>query len=174
MFEKAIHDDSSYERRGKESIHSLLKANIWILDRNFAILHDDVTLKTIIEKEWGGEPDREEGGKRPDFLCLAPTTTGREIPNRIVLVEIKRPSITLKLRHVEQLMDYRQILQRHSGQPIEDFECFLIGRKVDPKLQANDLSESGFAVKTYTDFISEARKFYAEYLKIVESEDYAV
>jgi hypothetical protein len=174
MFEKAIHDDASYERRGKDSIHNLLKANIWILDRNFSILHDDVTLKTIIEKEWGGELDKEEGDKRPDFLCLTPPTSGGESPNRIVLVEIKRPSVTLTLRHVEQLMDYRQILQKHSGQPIGDFRCYLIGREIDPKLQANDLSHSGFIVKTYTDFIQDARKFYAEYLKIVEAESYAV
>jgi hypothetical protein len=45
---------------------------------------------------------------------------------------------------------------------------------IDPALATNDFSSSGFIYKTYTDFISEARVFYKEYLKLIEAEGLAV
>jgi hypothetical protein len=172
MFETAIHNDAAYERRGKGSIHNLLKANIWIVDRNYTILHDDETLKNIIYIQWSKQADEPSLKQRPDFLCMANRQRYPDDPREIVLIEIKRPSITLRFDHISQLMQYRNILQRYSGKPISSFNSYLIGREVDPTL--SDLSASGFIVKTYTDFIAEARSFYEEYLQIVQAEDYAI
>lgn len=168
MFEKAIHDDKSYERRGAGSIHNLLKANIWIVDRNFSVLHDDETLKKIIFENWGKKIGEKN---RPDFLCMADQRAGERSYREIVIIEIKRPSVKVEFAHIKQLMDYRTILQANSGKRIEDFKCYLVGREVDRSLQVNDLSKSGFVVKAYTDFIGEARRFYKEYLEIVEKEE---
>lgn len=171
-FEKAIHDDASYERRGAHSIHNLLRANIWILDRNYTVLHDDQTLKKIIQKEFSEEvkPGDSES-RRPDFLCMTGRRTNGAPIDPLVLIEIKRPSVTLNMSHMTQLMEYKEVLERYSGSQVKNFKCYLISREQDRVLRSNPLSDSGFAVKTYTDFIAEARQFYEEYLEIIQGDD---
>lgn len=174
MFEKVIHNDNSYERRGKNSVHNLLKENIWMVNRNYTILHDDETLKKIIFTQWNKQNIKTKGNKkRPDFLCMVSPIKKEGKYGKLVIIEIKRPRKKIKLSDIDQIMDYQMILQTHSGKRIEDFSCYLVGREIDEKLKMNNFSKSGFVVKSYTDFISEAREFYREYLKIVKSADFA-
>ncbi len=173
MFEKAIHNEESYERRGHNSIHNLLKVNMWLVNHNYAILHDDETLRNIIHSQWDKIADEEDLDTRPDFLCMVDPFAKENGIKKLVIIEIKRPTVKIKLKHIDQVMGYRTILHNHSGKPITDFSCYIVGKEIDSKLQLNDMSNSGFIVKTYTDFISEARHFYREYIKIIESESYA-
>lgn len=175
MFEKVIHDDNSYERRGPASVHNLLKANIWIVDRNYSVLHDDETLKKIIAEQWGKEisPD-DESNTRPDFLCMVDPLSAASGFKRLVIIEIKRPTVKIKFEHIKQVGQYKAVLQKYSGTPFSEFKCFIVGKEIDATFAASDFSKSGFIYKTYTDFISEARIFYKEYLKIIESEALAV
>lgn len=175
MFETVIHNDSSYERRGTGSVHNLLKANMWIVDRNYSILHDDVTLKKIIEEQWGKEIDpADEAETRPDFLCMMNPFSEKRGIRQLIVIEIKRPTVKIKFAHMEQVMKYKTVLQKYSGRQIDEYTCYMVGREIDPALATNDFSRSGFICKTYTDFISEARVFYREYLKIIEDERFAV
>lgn len=175
MFETVIHQDQSYERRGAGSVHNLLKANVWIVDRNYSILHDDETLKKIILEQWGKEIDPvDEAETRPDFLCMIDPFSEKRGLKRLIVLEIKRPTVRIKFTHMEQVMKYKTVLQKYSGRQIDEYTCYMIGREIDPALAANDFSGSGFICKTYTDFISEARMFYKEYLKIIEEEALAV
>ncbi|TRZ50705.1 hypothetical protein D4R99_05585, partial [bacterium] len=175
MFETVIHKDESYERRGTGSVHNLLKANMWIIDRNFSTLNDDETLKKIIAEQWGKEVNPiDEADTRPDFLCMTDPLSEKRGYRRLVVIEIKRPSVKIKFSHMEQVMKYKTVLQKYSRKQIDEYTCYLVGREIDPVLSANDYSKSGFIYKTYTDFISEARDFYKEYLKIVENEALAL
>lgn len=175
MFETVIHQDSSYERRGAGSVHNLLKANIWIVDRNYSILHDDETLKKIIVEQWGKEIDPvDEVDTRPDFLCMIDPLSEKRGYKKLIILEIKRPTVKIMFPHMEQVMKYKTVLQKYSGKLINEYTCYMIGREIDPVLAATDFSGVGFIYKTYTDFISEARVFYKEYLKIIEDEAFAV
>jgi hypothetical protein len=145
---------------------------MWILDRNYTILHDDTTLKNIIYEQFSSviEDDSVNRERRPDFLCM----TGRRDENvisQMVLIEIKRPTVSLTMRHMEQLMNYKSILDSHSGATVANFKCYLIGRQKTSAFKNIDLSASGYSVKTYSDFIAEARQFYEEYLQIILQDD---
>lgn len=76
------------------------------------------------------------GAKRQTDLFLA-----RKIPTvdsngqkfyRCVIIEIKRPSISLNIRHLRQLDDYASIVKKHPAFGSEKlrFELILIGRKI--------------------------------------------
>ncbi len=173
MFEKVIHDNGSYERRGTSSVHNLLRANIWLVNQNYSILHDDETLKNIIYTQWKESVDSEYSNKRPDFLCMTDRLSQDEGYKKLVIIEIKRPSVKITMDHITQAMQYRSLLQRHSGVSNPSFECYIIGREIDEYLLANPLTESGFSTPTYTDFIGKARRFYQDYFRIVEAEEYA-
>jgi len=172
LFERVIHDEKSYEIRGENSVHNLLKQNMWIIDRNYSILYENTTLKKILIEKWGETLLGRQGQERPDFLCMT-NDEGSSGSNRIIIIEIKKPSVKLTMDHFTQLMEYRSILQKYSGKKIDEYKCFLVGRELSDLLQSTDLSNSGFVTKTYTDFIQEARQFYKEYRKIVEKESLA-
>ena len=92
---------------------------------------------------------------------------------RLVIIEIKRPSVKIKMDHITQVMKYKEVLQKHSGVSSTSFTCYIIGKEIDGLLLANPLSKSDFITKTYTDFIGDARKFYHDYLEIMKKEEYA-
>lgn len=172
-FEKVVLDESSYERRGPDSVHNLLSANPWIVDRNFVVLHSDETINNILLSENGKKLGSPEGKTRPDFICLVEETN---IPGnqKIVIIEIKRPGIKISMEHVAQVLGYKVILQQKSGTPIKDYQVYLIGSDIESTLLQSPLTASGVHTMTYTDFISGARKFYSEYLNIVQQNPYSV
>lgn len=174
LFEKKILDDQSYERRGPDSIHNLLKANMWLIDRNYSVLFDDDTLRNIILEQWGKTVTPEvAAANRPDFLCMRNRNSRESHTLDLVLIEIKRPTVKITMAHTNQVMSYKTTLQQHSGKSISSFKSFIIGREVNEIVRSNDLAASGFIVKTYQDFISEARQFYEEYCDIIQKEQYA-
>lgn len=172
-FEGVVNDESSYERRGPDSVHNLLKANIWILDQNFVVLHEDTTINQILASAGGQTVDGVSGNTRPDFLCLV-EQNGDAGNKRIVIIEIKRPGIKIGMDHVQQALGYKVILQTRSGTPIEKYEIYLIGSEIDPILQQHPLTRADVTSWTYTDFVSRARKFNREYLDIVKANPYSV
>lgn len=169
-FEKAVHDDDTYERRGADSIHNLLRQNIWLVDPTYQVLQDDVTLKKIIAENWDKEFSGDEAVQRPDFLCM----TERRDSDLLVLIEIKRPSVKITVDKIEQVMRYKYILTKYSEKDYRDFRCHLIGREINPLVKTVDLAKAGINTKTYTDFIGDARRYYQDYLTMVEENPKAV
>lgn len=81
-------------------------------------------------------PDKLEGVKRQVDLFLARkvpfiSPTGEKF-FRCIIIEIKRPAISLNYKHLRQLDDYKRILQNHPEFSSENlrFELILIGRKI--------------------------------------------
>lgn len=116
-----------YETLGAEEdsftkVAKALRSNIKLVDE---ITPDDIDDETSID-----------GAKRQSDLFLA-----RKIPTfdsfgnqifRCVIIEIKRPSISLNIKHLRQLDDYAAIIKGHaefSSEKIQ-FELILIGRKI--------------------------------------------
>jgi hypothetical protein len=168
-FEKAICNEATYERRGDESIHNLLRQNIWLINQNYQILQNDVTLKKIIYENWGKICPDDKSDQRPDFLCMTNSFGGG---NELVIIEIKRPSIELKFSMYEQVLRYRQVISENTGKEYK-FSCILMGRSVEPLLKFGELAKADVYLKTYTDVISESRKFYSEYLELVQKNPHA-
>jgi len=164
-FEQVILDESSYERRGEDSVHNLLKNAIWIIDRNFTVLHSDVSWKNIILEVTKKEFEGDGSNQRPDFLCMTPRDN---TDNKLILIEIKKPSVKLQMPMVMQLVAYKKILSKYTGTEIKDFQGYLIGSEIHESIQG--VKVDGVTVKTYSDFIREARSFYEEYLNIVQEE----
>lgn len=170
-FEQIILDDSSFERRGPESVHNLLKANMWLINPNYVVLSDDESLKEVIYKNYARKYTGEDAKKRPDFLCMANQYQDNGLR---VLIEIKRPSKKISFSMLEQIVDYQQIIKSHSGKKDLKMEAYMIGRELEPAVQNNPFEQSGITVKTYTDFIGEARRHYSDYQKIVAKESYSL
>lgn len=99
-------------------------------------LRDSVPTIHSIEDNDLEEGANKDGANRQTDLFLA-----RKIPHfdsfgkkiyRCIIVEIKRPSVALNVKHLRQLDDYANIIRKHPefSSELMHFELILIGRKI--------------------------------------------
>ena len=136
--------------RETPDLQKIIETNTWLFGHRYETIgaeEDNFTKiarqlreripSQVDESDLEGDETREiEGAKRQTDLFLA-----RKIPAldsegrrfyRCLIIEIKRPSIALNVKHLRQLDDYAGILMRHPEFSSEHmhFELLLVGRKI--------------------------------------------
>lgn len=158
-FEEMIHNDKTYELKGDKSIHRTLEKSMWILDDKYWIAQSNKSLREFIGKELS-KTDKEHQKKRPDFACV--NSSGK-----VVLVEIKRPSLELTENEINQAELYLRIVKKYKSAAANPV-ILLVGNKISE--ESRELANlRGYPILyTYQDMIDNCRKRYHEYLEIVE------
>lgn len=102
-------------------------------------LRDKIPLVNSIDADDVDEVGDVPGAQRQVDLFLARRfpvldSNGRKV-FRCVIVEIKRPSVALNVKHLRQLDDYANIIKKHPEFSSEHmrFELILVGRKISPE-----------------------------------------
>ena len=131
-------------------LQKIIESNTWLFGEQYNILgaeendfqsiaknlRDKIPEIDFVQEEDIEEDSHIEGVRRQVDLFLA-----RKIPSynsfgklyyRCVVVEIKRPSISLNNKHIRQLEDYSEILAQHQQfkSDLIKFELILIGRNI--------------------------------------------
>lgn len=156
-FEKAISKDETYEIKGNNSIHRILEKAMWIIDERYWLLFSNETLRKIIGDEIVKRNKKDEK-KRPDFVCGS-------VGNKLIIVELKRPSHKLTINDLGQLELYLEIIESHSTD-YKNFEAYLIGKSIDDSLikrmkyRRSDI----FKIRTFPDLIDDTKKRYKDYI----------
>ncbi len=161
MFATLIEDDGTYELKTDKSVHRTLEKSMWLLKDDYWIAQSNKTLRTVIGKELA-RGDKQYEKKRPDFACV-------NASGKIVLVEIKRPSVELRKYEIDQAESYLRIVRKNTGDRKKP-DIYLIGRQISQ--EAHELAElRGYPeLLTYQEMISSTRQRYQEYLDIVEKQ----
>lgn len=158
--ETAIDKDETYEIKGDNSIHRILERAMWIVDERYWLLHSNETLRKIVGDEIVKQNKKDEK-IRPDFVCGS-------IDNKLVIVELKRPSHKLTTNDLGQLEKYLKIIESHS-QDHKNFEAYLFGKRIDDdliktmKYRRTDI----FKIRTFADLVDDTKRRYKEYLEKV-------
>jgi hypothetical protein len=158
-FEEMIHNENTYELRGDKSIHRILEKSMWLLDDKYWIAQSNKSLREFIGKELE-KSDKKYERKRPDFACV--NSTGD-----LILIEIKRPSVELKEREINQAELYLRIIKKYKSENKKPI-IYLVGKTISS--EARELADlRGYPkICTYQDIIDNCRHRYQEYLKIIE------
>ena len=144
-----------------EQIHKTLESNLWLLDDNYKLYGSNRTLKKILDQEIQKRFKRHERD-RPDLIC-------KELMDKLVIIELKRPSHEIVADDMAQLTQYKTIVREHSpGYRV--IESYLIGRRFDEAIRDRDLEKAGYFLRSYSKIVSEARNRYREIIKILEQE----
>lgn len=159
LFKDRVLDDKTYEIRGNDSIHRILERAMWIIDERYWLLHSNETLRKIVGDEIV-KLNKGNEKKRPDFVCGS-------VGEKLIIVELKRPSHFLEIEDLNQLENYLSIIeQKHTGRT---FECYLIGKSISDELERKrKYRGSQFKVKTFSDLIDDTEKRYKEFLKALD------
>lgn len=138
--------------RETPDLQEIIESNTWLFGHQYETLGAEEDTFTKIAKGLrdamkdindvgvedldDGDRVEVEGAKRQTDLFLARKVVqhdsfGQPI-YRCIVVEIKRPSISLNIKHLRQLEDYAGIINRHAEFSSEKmhFELILIGRKI--------------------------------------------
>lgn len=156
LFEKQIQDVRTFEIYGDNSIHRILERAMWLVDEHYWLLHSNKTLRHSIGEEMEKRDRKRYGGKRPDFVC---GTVGE----KLVLLELKRPSHTLNVDDLNQLETYLTIAEKYSS--FRTSRAYLVGMRMEDELKRRLKYRSGFDVLFYSDIINATQQRYREYLK---------
>ena len=159
-FDEMIHNDKTYELKSDKSIHRVLEKSMWIIDDEYWIVQSNKSLREFIGAEFI-KKDKKYEKSRPDFACV---TFG----SKLIIIEIKRPSIELKKRELDQIEDYQLIIKKYKGKEYTSMEIFLIGKKISSEARDRANLRRGITLMTYQDLLERCRQRYEEYLKIIE------
>lgn len=159
-FEQMIHDENTYEINTDESIHRILEKSMWLINENYFLVHSNRSLRTFIGDEMKTKHS-EYTRKRFDFAVV-------DKDNKLLILEIKRPSIELTKDEIDQLEMYLRITKQYKAKNYRSVEGFLIGNKISP--EAWDIMDyrKGINLMTYDDLLEGCRERYTEYLEVIE------
>jgi hypothetical protein len=142
-------------------IHKILDKNLWILDDNYKLYSSNQQLKTILEKEVL-EKHKDDAERRPDIIC-------KNLLERYVVIELKRPSYIINYEDYPQIMLYSNILKNNFPNA-ERLDCYLIGKEYNSSLSKEPTIQGKVIIylKSYNEIFEEAKRRYEEILKIFE------
>lgn len=138
--EMALNDATS-----EKDIHAAIESTLWVFGYEFALLASNRTLAKVIDDVFGGSGNDEDGALRPDLLLL------NRYGGRYLLIEFKRPSVTLNYDHKAQAEGYRGKLKRHAD-PIDII--VLGGRRRDDMVAVHE--NGTIRMTTYVELTSRA------------------
>ncbi len=158
LFKKQVLDERTYEIRGVNSIHRILERAMWLIDERYWLLQSNETLRTHIGEEMSKRDKKQYGKKRPDFVCGT-------VDSKLIIVELKRPSHTLKIADINQLETYLTLAKKYGS--AKSYEAYLVGTKKDAELtdRMQFRDSRTFKIFTFSDLIEDTERRYAEFLK---------
>jgi hypothetical protein len=131
----------------EDTVHRILEKNLWIFDDNGRILSSNEGIRTVVEQYLGKKYRGDRANKRPDIIVA------HDMQDHHLLVELKRPSISIDHVHEAQALKYRDDLQPQ----LQKISVLLVGKGrdkgVDPRNARGDVE-----VLSYVELISKARR----------------
>ncbi len=153
----------------KPDMQDFLFKHPWLIDPEWQVVEHERGLERLLIEQFNLDPNADpDSERRVDFFCIG--TRGRYL-----VVEVKRPSLTLGQKEVVQIMDYVRYLRQQapsSGQARHPnhFEGVLIGHHVSPEgLGWRDMAaSSGVTVRSWRELLNVAERVHREFLDVMK------
>lgn len=163
-FKSAIKSDETFEIKGKNSIHRIIEGAMWIVDERYWLLHSNETLRKFIGDAMSKRDKKKYGKKRPDFVCGS-------VDNKLIIMELKRPSHKLTTEDLQQLETYLMVAEDYSVK-YSGYEAYLVGKRIDSELKRRmKYRRRAFKILTYSDLIDNTERRYKDYLRLIEKKE---
>lgn len=120
----------------------------------------------MLKRKFADESELPESNRRLDFLCMNSSGT-------IHIIELKRPSIKLRTKEIQQISEYVEFIETQFPQTQGHVKGFLISdnmtyepgaEKVRKGLESVDIY-----VKSYSDLLAEARRYNDDLYRMYEN-----
>ena len=133
----------------EQEVHVALEKNVWVFGLDFSMMSSNITLKRMIKVFCDSKYTGNAAQKRPDLLL------SESFDGRYLLIEFKRPSVSIGRKEVAQAEYYRDELSKYLPSNAA-FQIMMVGTGRDSNLNVNLLAQN-ISVHSYKDLISTAR-----------------
>jgi len=143
-------------------IHQIIAENIWLLRDNLTYWFDNKQFATRLGKALAKNFEF-ASGKRPDLVCyddrpLRPKQG--EPPQRLLVVEFKRPGITISSKELNQVMLYKSVFEESLGNlDAENIEVVILGDQFDAGFDRKALK---YKIMSYDELLVDAGDRYRD------------
>ena len=157
--EELVNNTSTQEKQ----IHKLFEKNLWLLDDQYKLWESNKSLKTILGDKLDKKIDKQKN-LRPDLVCLRSNS-------KVVIIEFKRPSVTISEKNFTQALKYKGLIQKHIPN-ISNVTAFVIGKQYDESIRVikDDQEKVGIFLMSYSEVLSKAERKFSDILKILENQ----
>jgi len=131
------------------TIHHALENNLWIFNGPYSLVSSNKTLKKVIEEYTSRNFTGDRAMKRPDLFLASTYREGH------LLIEFKKPSITITRAHETQAIEYRDDLAKTFTGKIS---ILVLGKDLDSNI-ATQYNRDGNDVRlmSYKNLIADAK-----------------
>lgn len=158
QFEKFVNDNESETK----VIKPFLEKFPWILDPRITTFEREKHFSSILQENF---PDQElnESNRRIDFLCNL-------VNSELIIIELKRPSIKISLKEIQQARSYERFILKKHKQAIEmGVKTYLISDRFDMDDETKDFYESlekdgKLYIRSYSDMLNQAKQYNREFI----------
>jgi hypothetical protein len=145
-------------------LHNFLVDNPWLLDPTWDYLQDEVQVSKLLGKKF---PDSDGG--RIDFLCLGHGNT-------LNVIELKRPSVAIGRKELEQLESYvDQAAASQGNDPrvsYANFVGYVVGGRISGtpgvSRKAQRLAGASMYIRTYSDLRRTAYNSHVRFVDVLK------
>ena len=142
-------------------VHKLIESNLWLIREGLELWSSDKPLKKLlddrIDEIYKGREDI-----RPDLVCRS-----RNDGNEAVIMEFKRPSEPIVMKHATQAFEYAGLIKKH--RPNISIRTYLIGRQYDASVLAtkDNFKSASLYLWSLQEILQRARMRFEHILKIL-------
>jgi len=133
----------------EQEVHVALEKNVWVFGLDVSMMSSNITLKRMIKVFCDSKYTGNAAQKRPDLLL------SESFDGRYLLIEFKRPSVSIGRKEVAQAEYYRDELSKYLPSNAA-FQIMMVGKGWDSNLNVNRLAQN-ISVHSNKDLISTAR-----------------
>jgi hypothetical protein len=145
-------------------IHTIIAENIWLIRDDLTYWFSNQQFATKLGDRLTKEFEF-ASGKRPDLVCYDDRTLQRkqgDPPQRIIVVEFKRPGIKIGTKELGQVMLYKNVFETALGGISGDnIEVIILGDKFDPAFDRKGMA-TAYHILSYEELLANARDRYRE------------
>ena len=147
-------------------IHKIIAKNIWLLRDDLTYWFDNkpfaTTLGQALKKKF-----KLSARKRPDLVCFDDRPLREkqgQDPQRLLVVEFKRPGVKVGLKELTQVMQYKNIFEESLGSiEASDIEVIVLGDTFDTRFDRKSLNETpNYKIMSYEELLVNAGDRYRD------------
>ncbi|HYJ22449.1 MAG TPA: ATP-binding protein [Solirubrobacterales bacterium] len=147
-------------------IHKIIAANIWLLRDDLTYWFDNKPFATQLGKALSKKFKR-TGRKRPDLVCFDDRTMCEEQgqdPERLLVIEFKRPGVKVSLKELNQVMQYKMVFESSLANIDSDkIDVIVLGEKFDTSFDRKAINAtSNYKIMSYEELLAKAADRYRD------------
>ncbi|MDO4162532.1 MAG: hypothetical protein Q4D80_06000, partial [Pseudomonadota bacterium] len=150
-----VYGDVSKKVKERSQLHKMVARETWIFGEEYNLMASDKTFNNTISeirksiKDFCGEYEIEGGDRIPDLFFTSKQFYGQQ--QWALIVELKRPKVSIGKKEVQQIKDYYDIVKDCSEFANWRIDFLVISSEIDANIQTGEIKDKKTGLLKYSE-----------------------